>query len=66
MEDFLIQYWPLFIPIVLIELALKLFALVDLLRREQVAGGKKWIWVLVILAVNLLGSVIYLVFGRKE
>ncbi len=66
MEEFLLQYWPLLIPIVLIEMALKIYALVDLLRREHVAGGKKWLWVIVILAINLLGSVIYLVFGRKE
>lgn len=66
MEEFLLQYWPLLIPIVLIELALKVFALVDLLRREHVAGGKKWLWAVVILAFNLIGSVTYLVFGRKE
>jgi hypothetical protein len=66
MEEFLTQYWPLLIPIVVIELGLKIFALLDLLPREQVTGGKKWVWAIVILAVNLLGSIIYLVFGRKE
>lgn len=66
MEDFLAQYWPLLIPIVLIDLVLKLVVLIDLIRREQVAGGKKWLWAIVILAINYFGPVIYLVFGRKE
>ena len=66
MEEFLVQYWPLLVPIVLIDVGVKIAALVDLCRREQVAGGKKWIWAIVVLGINLLGSIIYLVFGRKE
>lgn len=66
MEEFLTQYWMLLIPIIAINYILVIAALVDLFRREQVVGGKKWIWAIVILAVQYIGPIVYFVFGRKE
>jgi len=59
------QYLPLLIPVVLIELALMITALVDLIRRQQ-TRGPKWAWVLVIVLINLLGPIIYFIAGRKD
>jgi hypothetical protein len=59
------QYLPLLIPVVLIELALLITALVDLIRREK-TRGPKWVWVLVIVLINFVGPIIYFVAGRKE
>ena len=59
------QYLPLLIPVVLIELALLITALVDLIRREK-TRGPKWAWVLVIVLINFIGPIIYFVAGRKE
>ena len=56
---------PFLIPIVLLQLGLMVFALVDLTRRER-TKGPKWIWALVVIFVNLIGPVIYLVVGREE
>jgi hypothetical protein len=61
-----IQQWiPLLAPIVLVEFALKIVALVDLARRER-TKGPKWVWVLVIVLINLIGPVLYFLFGRDE
>jgi len=51
----------------LIQLTLDVIALVDLYRRpvDRVALGNKWVWVAIILLVNLLGAILYLVVGRK-
>ncbi len=59
------RFIPFLIPVVLLQLALWLVALIDLLRRER-TRGPKWVWLLVILFVNLFGPIIYLVFGREE
>jgi hypothetical protein len=59
------QYLPLLIPVVLIELALMITALVDLIRRAQ-TRGPKWAWLLVIVLINFIGPIIYFVAGRKE
>lgn len=63
--DILRQYLPLLIPVVLIELALLVTALVDLIRREH-THGPKWVWVLVIVLVNFIGPIIYFIAGRKD
>ncbi|HEY8701954.1 MAG TPA: PLDc N-terminal domain-containing protein [Arthrobacter sp.] len=48
-------------------LVLDVIALVDLYRRpaELVAFGNKWIWLVLILFLNLLGPALYLLAGRK-
>ncbi len=56
----------LLLPLILLQLGLMLAALVDLSRRERVAGGNKLVWGLVIIFVNTLGPLAYFVFGRKD
>ncbi len=56
----------LIIPLVLIELGLMIFALVDLIKREKVKGGNKVIWALVIIFINLIGPILYLILGRED
>jgi hypothetical protein len=59
------KYIPLLIPVLLIQLALMIAALVDLIRRGQ-TRGPKWVWALVIVLVNFIGPIIYFVAGRKD
>ena len=56
---------PFLIPILLLEVGLVVFALVDLARRER-TRGPKWVWVLVNLFVSLIGPITYFVAGREE
>jgi hypothetical protein len=49
-----------------IELALVVFCIVDIVRRPTVLGERKWIWIVVILLFNLIGSIIYLAIGRVQ
>ena len=59
------KYIPFLIPVLIIQLALMITALVDLARRAH-TRGPKWVWVLVILFVNYIGPIIYFVVGRQE
>jgi hypothetical protein len=61
----LIELLPYLLPIFVLQLALIVIALIDLARRER-TKGPKWVWVLVILFVNLIGPIIYFVFGRED
>ena len=54
------------VALVVTQLALQIFALVDLARRDAVRGGRKWVWVVVILLGNLIGAIAYLVAGRTS
>jgi hypothetical protein len=60
------SYIPLLIPLIIIELALLIIALVDLIRRDQVKYFPKWVWALIILLLNFLGPIAYLILGREE
>lgn len=59
------EYLPLLIPLFLIQLALMVFALLDIARREKLRGPK-WVWVLVVVIVNIIGPILYFVLGREE
>jgi hypothetical protein len=63
--DTLTDILPFLIPIVLLQIALMVVALRDLVRRERTTGPK-WAWALIILFVNLFGPIIYLLVGRDE
>jgi Phospholipase_D-nuclease N-terminal len=55
------------VVLALVAITLDMFALLDLYRRptSQVVFANKWIWVPVILLVEILGAIIYLVAGRR-
>jgi hypothetical protein len=59
------QLLPLLIPILLIQFALMAAALWDLYKRP-VTRGPKWAWLAIILMVNMIGPIVYFVFGRGE
>ena len=50
--------------LIAVQIGLAIYALIDLWRRNRVAGGRKWVWAIVILIGNLAGPVLYLAVGR--
>lgn len=54
--------------VVLVQVVLWVFAIVDLVRRPQTAVmfGNKWVWLALILFVNLIGPVLYFAIGRTS
>jgi hypothetical protein len=63
--EVLTKILPFIIPVALIQLVLMIVALLDLVKREK-TRGPKWVWLLVILLGEILGPIIYLVFGRVD
>lgn len=57
---------PFLIPLLIIQLVLLVIALLDLLKRQNMPGNTRLIWLIVIIFVNIFGPVIYLIFGRKD
>jgi hypothetical protein len=57
---------PFLIPLFVLEVALLVIALVDLVKRERVRGGNKVVWALVIILINIIGPIVYLLLGRGE
>ena len=67
-EEFgvVLRMLPLLIPVLVLELALMVIALLDVVRREHVRGGNKVVWIIVIVAISVIGPIVYLLFGREE
>ena len=57
---------PFLIPVLIVELALMVVALVDLLKREYYKSEVKIVWAIVIVIFGIIGPIVYLIFGRKE
>ena len=53
------------LPIAAIELGIWIWALVDLARTDRVRGGSKLVWAVVIVFFQLVGSILYLAWGRN-
>jgi len=57
--------WSLVAPLIVLQVILMIAALVSCMKQEE-TNGPKWMWVLIILFVNLLGPILYFVMGRKN
>jgi hypothetical protein len=63
--EIILKYLPLLIPIALLQFGLMIAALVDVIRREK-TKGPKWVWIIVVVFINLFGPIVYFIFGRDE
>ena len=58
---------PLLIPLLVLQVALIAVGLFDLTRPERrVRGGNKLVWGLVIVFGELIGPLVYFLFGRED
>ena len=56
----------LIVPLAVIELALKIVALVDVWKRKDIESEVRWGWTIVIVLVSTLGWLVYFIAGRKR
>jgi hypothetical protein len=55
------------LPLLLIDLGMVVYSIVDLFKPERrVRGGNKIVWLLIILLISTLGWVAYLLAGRED
>jgi len=64
--DEITQVLLLILPLILVELGMRIFAILDILKDERrVLGNKKIIWILVS-GVITFGWIVYFAIGREE
>jgi len=61
----ILRLLPFFIPLIIIEYGLMIYAIVQLARNE-VAYLPKWGWALIIIFINIIGPVVFLIVGKKK
>lgn len=57
--------WGLFAPLIIIDLIIITFALIDLYKADH-TNGPKLLWLPIILFISLIGPVLYFVIGRRQ
>ncbi|WP_438314299.1 PLD nuclease N-terminal domain-containing protein [Sporosarcina sp. FA9] len=57
--------WNLILPILILQLILMVVALVDIIRNQR-TNGPFIMWVLIIVLVNIIGPILYFIFGRRQ
>ena len=60
------EMWLLITPLVILQLGLMAFALVDWARRPQTRYLNRWGWLVIIVIFSLLGPMAYFFLGREE
>lgn len=59
--------WGLILPVVILQLILALIGLISLAKAEpESVRGPKWVWVIIILFGNIIGSIVYFAVGRRD
>jgi hypothetical protein len=56
---------PFIIPIIVIELALTIAALIHIFTHKNYRFGKRWVWVIVSF-IQIIGPIVYFIFGRSD
>ena len=64
--EMLKEYLPFLIPLIIAQLALGITALVHVLKHPHYRFGSKIMWAVIVLLVNMIGPIVYFVFGRGE
>ncbi|WP_194165502.1 PLDc N-terminal domain-containing protein [Oceanobacillus sp. CFH 90083] len=57
--------WSLLMPIIVLQVILMSFALWNCFKEEAVSGPK-WMWVFIIIVINIIGPILYFIAGRKN
>lgn len=57
--------WNIVAPLIAIQLILMIIALVACIKAEH-TNGPKWLWVIIIVLLNLLGPIAFFIFGRRN
>lgn len=63
MEE-LIEFLPMLLPLFVIQLVLMIVGLIAFFKTEK-TRGPKWVWLLLILALSMIGPILFFIFGRR-
>ena len=56
----------LLLPVIILEFILAITALIHVIKHQNYRFGNKFIWILVVLFIQIIGPIFYFIFGRGE
>ncbi len=55
-----------FIPILLIEIGLIAYCLIDWLKRDKFRLLNKWVWLLIFVFIQIIGAILYILLVKNH
>lgn len=67
MNDFadIQEYLPFLIPLIVLQVALTITALIMLIKQDQIQYLNKLVWAIIILVFSLIGPILYFVMEKR-
>ncbi len=62
----LYEYFPILLPVIIIELILMVTALIHVLRHPNYRFGNRGVWIVIVVFIQIAGPIVYFLFGRGE
>ena len=62
----LYEYFPILLPVIIIELILMVTALIHVLRHPNYRFGNRVVWIVIVGFIQIAGPIVYFLFGRGE
>lgn len=60
------EYIPFLIPIIIIEFALMISAVVHIIKHDKFKIGNKVLWTIVSVVFQIIGPILYFTIGRSD
>jgi hypothetical protein len=54
------------LPIIIIQGILIVVAVIDWIKNQESIRGNRWVWLAVIVFLNIVGPIVYFIFGKKR
>lgn len=64
--EILREYAVILVPIIIVEMALMLTALIHVLKHKKYKFGSQVLWIVIVVFFQIIGPIVYFVFGRGE
>lgn len=64
--EFIREYLPILIPIVVLEIGLMIYALSQILKHNKFKFGNKVMWIVVVVLIQIIGPILYLTIGKDN
>lgn len=64
--EFIREYLPILIPIVVLEIGLMIYALIHILKHNKFKFGNKVMWIVVVVLIQIIGPIFYLMIGKDD
>ena len=62
----LYEYFPILLPVIIIELILMVTALIHVLRHPNYRFGNRVVWIVIVVFIQIAGPIVHFLFGRGE